>query len=69
MDESEVIKITVSTRSEMESKLEMAVQRLIQRAQGYRDRGILITRNSAQDFTIQLDMCVPFGLTRELENW
>lgn len=63
------ITIAVKSRSDMESQLERAVQLLKQRALGLGDRGILVTRHSAEDFTVELHSSVPFGLTQERQEW
>jgi hypothetical protein len=53
----------------MESALDHAVQALRHRAQQLKDRGILVTRHSVSDFTVELHTAVPYGLTREQQSW
>jgi hypothetical protein len=53
----------------MESQLERAVHLLQEHALGLKDRGILVTRHSAEDFTVELHPSVPFGLTQERQEW
>lgn len=62
-------KITVESRTDMDFLLERAVHLLKNKAQPMKDRGILITRHSAQDFTVELHASVPFGLTQEKQEW
>lgn len=63
------IKITVKSRSEMESELDHAVQALRHLAEQLKDRGILVSRHSVSDFTVELHTAVPYGLTREHQTW
>lgn len=63
------IKITVKSRSDMASQLQRATQGLQRHAQQLQDRGILVTRHSARDFTVELHESVPFGLTQERQDW
>lgn len=53
----------------MDSQLNEAVQSLQDTALRLGDRGILVTRHSAQDFTLELHPSVPFGFTQERLNW
>ncbi|MFC0488618.1 hypothetical protein [Sinomonas atrocyanea] len=64
-----LIEIRVESRRNMEYELEQAVRTLRERAEQIKDRGILVTRRSPQDFTIELHPDVPYGLTKELQNW
>jgi hypothetical protein len=53
----------------MESQLERAVHLLQEHALVLKDRGILVTRHSAEYFTVELHPSVPFGLTQERQEW
>lgn len=35
----------------------------------FRDRGIMVTRHSAWDFTVELHPDVPYGQTHETQLW
>jgi AmiR/NasT family two-component response regulator len=68
-EQSDVIQVRVIDRGRMEQQLESAVAPLLQRALLERDRGILVTRHSPMDFTVQLHPSVPFGVTLEKREW
>lgn len=63
------IRVTVGSRSDMDILLDSAADRLRYAAQFYGDRGILVTRHCAQEFTLELHSSVPFGYTREQQRW
>ena len=63
------IEITVQSRTDMDFQLESAVRILKGHAQQIRDRGILVTRHSAQSFTVEMHSSVPFGMTFEKQRW
>lgn len=65
----EVLTVRARDPSEMEARLEQAAALLQDRAQALGDRGILVTRHSPWDFTLQLDPEVPYGLTLERCDW
>jgi hypothetical protein len=62
------ITLHVTDRSEMESTLNATVQRLMVRAR-HSQHGILVTRSGPYTFTVSLTHEVPFGLTREHQDW
>ncbi|WP_423184587.1 hypothetical protein [Arthrobacter sp. NyZ413] len=57
--------IHVSDPADLDTQLSQAEAQLQHQASLYQDRGILITRHSPWDFTLELDPSVPFGTTRE----
>ena len=67
--DEDVLTVRVADRTDMEAQLEQCVTRLRDRALALGDRGILVTRHSASDFTIELHPEVPYGITHEREEW
>lgn len=65
----ELIRITVTSRSDLESQVEGAVESLLRDHQRIKDRGILVTRHSPWEFTVELHPGVPFGVTQEKDEW
>ncbi len=64
------LEIIVDSREDMDVLLEHAVQQLKGTARQLKDRGIMITRHSASNFTVEFHESVPFGLTQERqEKW
>lgn len=63
------IGITATDRASMEQQLNEAVTVASSMAMHERRRGILITRHSYSSFTVALSDAVPFGLTREHQDW
>lgn len=61
--------VLVHSQADMELQLESAAARLIDRATIQGDRGILITRRSPNEFSLELHPSVPFGMTREADAW
>ena len=61
--------LTVADRQSMDSELDAAVSAAKARALADRRHGILVTRHTADKFTISLSESVPFGLTREHQAW
>jgi len=62
------VTVTVGDRSSMEGQLDAAVETV--RAAAVRERrGILVTRLNSHQFTVELNDCVPFGMTRERQIW
>lgn len=62
--------ITVLSRADMDRQLEEGadlLRRLAERQGGI--HGIMATRHSAVDFTLELHPGVPFGTTRERQAW
>ena len=63
------IAITATYRASMERQLDEAVTHAkAQALQGGR-QGILVTRINLNSFTVALSDTVPFGLTRERQEW
>jgi hypothetical protein len=65
----ELVRFTATTRRDMEARLEAAVEYLRGRARSSVDRGILVTRHSPWDFTLELHESVPYGTTLECQEW
>lgn len=63
------IAFTARDRAHMDEELARSVNLLIEHAQLRRDMGILVTRRSMRDFTVELHPEVPFGFTRERQTW
>lgn len=61
--------VTVTNRASLERQLDEAVTAARERAMRERCRGILVTRHGPHCFTVELSETVPFGLTRERQNW
>lgn len=61
----DVLSIRVTDRQDMDLQLHRGVARLRERALSYGDRGILVTRHSSKDFTLELHPNVPYGTTLE----
>jgi hypothetical protein len=53
----------------MEHQLDEAVAVAMTRALIERRQGILVTRHSPGSMTVALSEAVPFGLTREHQDW
>lgn len=67
--ELENLSVKITRRADMDRQLNRAVERLRERAHLQPTRGILVTRHSATDFTLELDSSVPFGTTHEEDAW
>ena len=63
------ITVTVTDRASMEHQLDEAVAVAMTRALIERRQGILVTRHSPGSMTVALSEAVPFGLTREHQDW
>lgn len=65
-----VLSFTVDSRSDLDSKIEEGV-RFLQKHAAHTGRcsGILVTRYSIRDFTVELHPAVPYGMTRERQSW
>lgn len=63
------IAVIATDRASMERQLDEAVA--IARTGAMQDarQGILVTRHDFGSFTVALSDAVPFGLTREHQNW
>lgn len=64
-----VVRISVTNRLDMDVRLSEAVEALIIEALRLGDSGILVTRRSATDLTVQIHPDVPFGETHERQEW
>lgn len=53
----------------MDRQLGDAVSAALTIAMSERRRGILVTRHGRNSFTVTPSEAVPFGLTRELQDW
>lgn len=63
------ITVTVTVRANMERRLDEATAIARAWAMDEGRRGILVTRHDRGSFTVALSDAVPFGLTREHQNW
>lgn len=63
------IAVTATDRASMEQQLDEAVAIAQTRAMQEGGEGILVTRHDFGSFTVALSDAVPFGLTREHQNW
>ena len=64
-----VIRFKVENCDDMTSQIERFESYLRLRARAHDNRGILVTRHSPYDFTMELHPDVPFGTTREQQEW
>lgn len=60
--------ITATSRSNLDSQLDQAVQSLLVSASEQRC-GILVIRNSVDVFTVRLSQSLPFGSVHERDEW
>ena len=66
MSDVDSVTLHVKDRADMLTKLDSAVDQLIELGLQLRcGRGILVTRYSPRDFTVELHPSVPFGTTHE----
>lgn len=65
----QTVSFTAVSRKDMEAKLEEGLAYLQMRARSCPDRGILITRSSPWDFSLELHTSVPYGMTYERQKW
>lgn len=65
----EPLTIRVTSRNDMERKLDNAVATLRAQAAPQRRCGIFVTRQAVDRFTVALSDTVPFGLTMEKLEW
>lgn len=63
------IAVTASDHAGMERHLEEAVKALRARAIPEERKGILVTRHDYGSFTVSLSESVPYGQTREHQDW
>lgn len=63
------IEVTASDPAGMERQLEEAVKVLKARAITEDRKGILVTRHGYGSFTVSLSDAVPYGQTREHQDW
>jgi hypothetical protein len=73
MDEPEVltgpISVRAARRADMDDQLGPSADHLREQARLLGDRGVLVTRNSSREFTVELSTEVPYGLTYERCRW
>ncbi|WP_082506647.1 hypothetical protein [Arthrobacter sp. Leaf337] len=63
------IAVTAEDSASMERQLDEAVAIAKARAMQERRHGILVTRHAYGSFTVAVSDAVPFGLTRESQDW
>lgn len=61
--------LNVTDRANMDRQLDEAVSAARTVAMRGGRQGILVTRHGHDSFTVALSDTVPFGLTRELQEW
>ncbi len=61
--------VIATDRSSMERQLDEAVDAALTQAMHERRQGILVTQHDPVSFTVDLSDAVPFGLTREQQDW
>ncbi|SFU11757.1 hypothetical protein SAMN04487915_111167 [Arthrobacter sp. ov118] len=65
---ADTVTVRILIRSEMDPRLEQAVDALSGRARERRC-GILVTRTGPSTFTASLGQDIPYGTTREATTW
>ncbi|WP_284974306.1 hypothetical protein [Arthrobacter sp. efr-133-TYG-104] len=65
----DLLHVQVLDRSHLEDQLDKAVDILAARSPLHGGKGILVSRNSPRDFTVQLHPDVPFGTIQERQEW
>lgn len=60
--------VTATSRSNLDSQLNQAVQSLLESALEQRC-GMVVTRKSPDAFTVRLGQSVPFGSIQEQDDW
>lgn len=65
-----IVRFSVTSREELDHALDRAVKILQDKVmQSGSGSGLLITRNTPHEFTIETSKHVPFGETRERYEW
>lgn len=62
------VRINVDNRKEMDLQLQANVAILLDRAATCQDRGILVTRHTHSDFTLEIHTGIPYGEIREADQ-
>ena len=65
----DLLHVRVQKRSQLEDQLDKAVNILAERAPLCGGKGILVARQSARDFTVQLHPDIPYGTIQERQEW
>lgn len=65
----DTLTIKATDRASMDRELDEAVSAARTVAMRERRRGILVSRHGHDTFTVTLSDSVPFGLTREFQDW
>lgn len=63
------LRIIADNRENMDEQINEAVAITLERAMAEQRRGILVTRHGSATVTVGLSDGVPFGLTREHQEW
>lgn len=63
------VRVIATDRASLDQELDAAVEAIKAVAMTDRSRGILVTRVGSDSFDVTLCASVPFGLTRELQDW
>jgi hypothetical protein len=61
--------VTATDRASMERQLDEAVDSALTLAMHEGRQGILVTQHDPVSYTVDLSDAVPFGLTREQQDW
>lgn len=71
MNETSEVRLTITAtdRKSLDRQLDAAVAIAREQAMPEGRRGILVTRHGPDAFTVALSDDVPFGLTREQQDW
>jgi hypothetical protein len=65
----DTLTITVADRSRMDREIQEAVDAVRETAMQERNCGILVTRRGPDSFPVTLRESVPFGITKESQEW
>ncbi|WP_248760962.1 hypothetical protein [Pseudarthrobacter sp. SSS035] len=61
--------LTITDRASMDRQLDAAVAFALPSALSSKRHGILVTRHSKAKFTVALSEAVPYGQTKERDDW
>lgn len=67
--QTEVLRVRIDRRDELERTLDTAVEEAIQEAIKNPGHGIRVTRHDHQTFTVELTQGVSEGMIEELDLW
>lgn len=64
-----VLSLEAADRAELDRRLEEAERIMRTHAMNNRRGGVLVTRTGLNSFTVEVSEDVPFGLTRQRQDW